>query len=136
MLMLSVLLLGGCSWVELAWNALTYPTTRFGESANVVVNGEWAYVTKGAAGIQVVHLQRPPFARSLAPSHAVLGRSPGLDHHLGENLGKHASLRPAPDLTAAGLGDADVVGMGRRELQALRSAAAIMKNEPQRHRSP
>lgn len=56
--MLSALLLGGCSWVELAWNALTYPTTRAGESANVVVHGEWAYITKGAAGIEVVHLER------------------------------------------------------------------------------
>lgn len=56
MLMLAVFGLGGCSWVELAWNALTYPTTRAGESANVVVHGEWAYVTRGAAGIEVVHL--------------------------------------------------------------------------------
>ncbi len=58
MLMLAVLWLGGCSWAELAWNALTYPTTRSGESANVVVHGEWAYVTKGAAGIEAVHLGR------------------------------------------------------------------------------
>ncbi len=57
-LMLPALLLGGCSWVELAWNALTYPTTRSGESANVVVHGEWAYVTKGAAGIEAVYLGR------------------------------------------------------------------------------
>ena len=56
--MLPALWLGGCSWVELAWNALTYPTTRSGESANVAVHGDWAYVTKGAAGIEVVHLQR------------------------------------------------------------------------------
>ncbi|MGH8520884.1 MAG: hypothetical protein ACREU9_05555 [Gammaproteobacteria bacterium] len=56
--MLPALLLGGCSWVELAWHALSYPSTRSGESANVVVHGEWAYVTKGAAGIEVVHLGR------------------------------------------------------------------------------
>lgn len=56
--MLLALLLGGCTWVELAWHALSYPTTRPGESANVVVHGEWAYVTKGPAGIEVVHLGR------------------------------------------------------------------------------
>jgi hypothetical protein len=58
MLMLPALWLGGCSWIELAWNALTYPTTRSGESANVVAHDEWAYVTKGATGIEVVHLGR------------------------------------------------------------------------------
>ncbi|MGH8589848.1 MAG: hypothetical protein ACREXX_11115 [Gammaproteobacteria bacterium] len=63
MLMLAALGLGGCSWVELAWNALTYPTTRSGESANVVVHGEWAYVTKGGSGIEVVHLGRRDLTR-------------------------------------------------------------------------
>ncbi|MGH8693598.1 MAG: hypothetical protein ACREVM_05135 [Burkholderiales bacterium] len=49
-------LLGGCAWVGLTLGALTYPTTQPGESANVVANGNWAYVTRGAAGIEILHL--------------------------------------------------------------------------------
>jgi hypothetical protein len=48
------LTLGGCGWLGLGWGALTYPTTRSGEVANVVAHGEFAYATRGAAGIEVI----------------------------------------------------------------------------------
>jgi hypothetical protein len=47
---------GGCAWLGLAWGALTYPTTQSGESANVVVNGDFAYLTRGSAGLEILRL--------------------------------------------------------------------------------
>lgn len=55
-LSLTVIGLGGCGWVGLAKGALTYPTTQAGEAANVVAGSDWAYVTRGAAGIEILHL--------------------------------------------------------------------------------
>jgi hypothetical protein len=58
MVALQLLALGGCTWLGLAWGAFSYPTTRSGEPANVVVNGDWAYVTRGKAGLEVLRLGR------------------------------------------------------------------------------
>jgi hypothetical protein len=49
-------LLGGCTWVGLGWHALTYPTTQDGEAGNVVASDDHAYVTSGAAGIEIIAL--------------------------------------------------------------------------------
>ncbi len=51
-----VLSLTGCAWVGLGWGAFSYPTTQRGESANVVVNGDWAYASRGADGIEIIGL--------------------------------------------------------------------------------
>ena len=40
------------------WGALRYPTTHAGEPANVVVAGDFAYATRGVAGIEIVRLGR------------------------------------------------------------------------------
>jgi hypothetical protein len=57
----------GCAWVGLTWGALTYPTTRSGETANVVSDGTWAYATRGAAGLEILDLAaQPPVRRFVA----------------------------------------------------------------------
>jgi hypothetical protein len=59
------LLGSGCAWVGLTWGAFSYPTTQAGEPANVVARGEWAYVTRAEAGIEVLHLRRQASSRVL-----------------------------------------------------------------------
>jgi hypothetical protein len=44
------------AWLGLAWGALVFPTTGPGEAASVVAAGDFAYATRGAAGIEVVRL--------------------------------------------------------------------------------
>ena len=62
-----LLALGGCGWLGLTWGAFTYPTTRFGEPANVALKGNWAYVTRGAAGIEVLRVGPKPQSRVFPP---------------------------------------------------------------------
>jgi hypothetical protein len=57
----------GCAWVGLTWGALTYPTTQAGETANVVSDGQWAYATRGAAGLEILDLAAQPPRRTFAP---------------------------------------------------------------------
>ncbi|MGH8441417.1 MAG: hypothetical protein ACRETF_00755 [Nevskiaceae bacterium] len=52
------LALGGCAWLGLSWGAFSYPTTQSGEAANVAVYGDWAYVTRGAVGYEVLRAGR------------------------------------------------------------------------------
>ena len=54
------------AWLGLAWGALAYPSTAPGEPAGVVVAGDFAYATRGAAGIEIVHLAGGE-RRTLAP---------------------------------------------------------------------
>lgn len=44
----------GWPWIALAYYAATYPTTRAGEAANVVIDGSVAYVSLGERGFEVV----------------------------------------------------------------------------------
>ncbi len=46
----------GCSWLQIAWGALTYPTTAAGEAANVVAWNDFAYVTRGEQGFEILDL--------------------------------------------------------------------------------
>jgi len=55
--------LGGCAWLGLGYGAFTYPTTQPGESANVALKGDHAYVTRGSAGIEVLDLGTTPRSR-------------------------------------------------------------------------
>jgi len=55
--------LSGCSWLGLTWGAFTYPTTRFGEPANVALKGDWGYVTRGGAGLEVLRIGRKTQSR-------------------------------------------------------------------------
>jgi len=64
----AVLALGGCGWIGLGWGAISYPTTKAGESANVVVNSGYAYATRGADGIEIVDLSAPTSRRVIAPT--------------------------------------------------------------------
>jgi hypothetical protein len=61
------LLLGSCAWLGLSWGSLTYPSTQPGEAANVALHGEWAYVTRGTVGLEVLRTGRVPHSRLLAP---------------------------------------------------------------------
>ena len=64
--------LGGCAWLSLSWGAFSYPTTQDGEAANVALHGDWAYVTRGAVGIELLRAGRNPHSR-------VIGLPPGLE---------------------------------------------------------
>src|SRR5262245_26165785 len=44
------------AWLGLAWGTLTLPTTAPGEAANVALAGDFAYATRGKAGIEIVRL--------------------------------------------------------------------------------
>ncbi|MGQ0585664.1 MAG: hypothetical protein ACT4PK_00470 [Gammaproteobacteria bacterium] len=66
------LALGGCAWLSLSWGAFSYPTTQRGEAANVAVSGDWAYVTRGGLGLEVVRAGRDARSRVIMPP-------PGLD---------------------------------------------------------
>ena len=57
----------GCAWVALGYGSLRYPTTRSGESANVVISGTTAYGTLGDRGLEVVDLTSPERRRVIAP---------------------------------------------------------------------
>lgn len=57
----------GCTWLSLSWGAFSYPTTRDGEAANVAVHGDWAYVTRGGVGLEVLRAGRNPQSRVIAP---------------------------------------------------------------------
>ena len=52
------LALGGCAWLSLSWGAFSYPTTQSGQAANVAVHGDWAYVTRGTTGYEVLRAAR------------------------------------------------------------------------------
>jgi hypothetical protein len=58
LLFLQTFALGGCAWLGLSWGAFSYPTTRSGEAANVALHGDWAYVTRGATGYEVLRASR------------------------------------------------------------------------------
>ena len=45
-----------CAWLALAWGTLSFPTTVAGEAANVAVAGDFAYASRGAAGIEILRL--------------------------------------------------------------------------------
>lgn len=57
----------GCAWISLGYNSLTYPTTKAGESANVVIFGTTAYGSLGDRGLEIVDLTNPERRRTLAP---------------------------------------------------------------------
>lgn len=44
----------GWRWIALAYSAATYPVTRAGEAANVVIDGTLAFVSIGERGIEIV----------------------------------------------------------------------------------
>jgi hypothetical protein len=44
----------GWSWIALAFSAATYPVTRAGEAANVVIDGPFAFVSLGERGLEIV----------------------------------------------------------------------------------
>src|SRR5689334_14656843 len=62
-----VFALGGCTWLSLSWGVFSYPTTQRGEAANVAVHGDWAYVTRGAVGVEVVRVGRNAKSHVFAP---------------------------------------------------------------------
>jgi len=66
------LALGGCAWLSLSWGAFSYPTTQSGDAANVAVHGDWAYVTRGALGLEVLRAGRQASSR-------VIMSPPGLE---------------------------------------------------------
>lgn len=43
-------------WIALAWFAATYPVTRAGEAANVVIDGSIAFVSLGERGFEIVDI--------------------------------------------------------------------------------
>lgn len=57
----------GCAWISLGYNSLTYPTTKAGESANVVILGTTAYGSLAGRGLEIVDLTNPERRRTLAP---------------------------------------------------------------------
>jgi len=46
------------AWLALAWGTLSFPTTGPGDAANVAVFGEFAYASRGSAGIEIAELER------------------------------------------------------------------------------
>lgn len=58
LMLLQLFALGGCAWLGLSWGAFSYPTTQSGEAANVALHGDWAYVTRGATGYEVLRASR------------------------------------------------------------------------------
>jgi hypothetical protein len=52
--------LGGCAWLGLGWGALTYPTAAPGDAANVALHEGYAYVARGADGVDVWRLADEP----------------------------------------------------------------------------
>ena len=46
----------GWRWVALAYSAASYPVTRAGEAANVVIDGSFAFVSLGERGLEVVDI--------------------------------------------------------------------------------
>jgi hypothetical protein len=59
--------LAGCAWLSLSLGALSYPTTQGGEAANVALHGDWAYVTRGATGYEVLRAGRNPKSHVFMP---------------------------------------------------------------------
>jgi LVIVD repeat len=57
----------GCAWVALGYNSVRYPTTRSGESANVVIYGTTAYGTLADRGLEIVDLADPSRRRTIPP---------------------------------------------------------------------
>ena len=106
----TALAVGGCGWIDVGWGALTYPTTKAGESANVVVSGGFAYATQGDHGIAVIDLASPASRRVIpaAPGTSVddLAVADGLlfalDAHPPGHLGTYSLADPAtPTLVQA-----------------------------------
>ncbi len=54
LLFITALLSGGCNWVSLAKNSLSYRTTQRGETGNLVARGPVVYATLGDDGITVI----------------------------------------------------------------------------------
>lgn len=81
-LFLIVAVILGWPWIALAYYAATYPTTRAGEAANVVIDGSIAFVSLGERGIEVVDtasgkvldVVTPPGGSESADDLAVAGR--------------------------------------------------------------
>jgi len=67
LLLLQTFALGGCAWLGLSWGAFSYPTTQSGEAANVAVHGDWAYVTRGATGYEVLRAGRDAKSQVIMP---------------------------------------------------------------------
>jgi len=53
-LFIGVAAIFGWPWIALAYYAATYPVTRSGDAANVVIDGAFAFATLGERGIEVV----------------------------------------------------------------------------------
>jgi hypothetical protein len=57
----------GCVWVSLGYNAIRYPTTATGESANVVIHGVMAYGSLAERGLEIVDLENTERRNVLPP---------------------------------------------------------------------
>jgi len=57
----------GCAWASIGFRALGYPTTVAGEAANVVVDGQFAYVSRAEEGFDILDLDSRQAMRPAAP---------------------------------------------------------------------
>lgn len=72
----------GRSWIALAYAAATYPVTRSGEAANVVIDGTLAFVSLGERGFEIVDVASgkvleivpPPASSESVDDLAIAGR--------------------------------------------------------------
>jgi len=55
-LLAALVFISGRPWVALAWHAASYPVTREGEAANIVIDGSIAYASLGASGVEMIDL--------------------------------------------------------------------------------
>jgi len=53
----ALLFIPGRSWVALAYHAASYPVTRDGEAANVVMDGSFVYASLGARGLEMIDVR-------------------------------------------------------------------------------
>jgi len=56
-----------CQWFAVSYNAINYPTTEAGETANVIVAGDHAYGTLAEGGLEVVNLADRGMKQIVAP---------------------------------------------------------------------
>lgn len=66
-ILLVVAVLLGWPWLALAYGAATYPVTRAGEAANVVIDGSRAYVSLGERGFEIVDVASGNVLALVAP---------------------------------------------------------------------
>jgi hypothetical protein len=80
--LLTVTVALGWPWIALAYSAATYPVTRAGEAANVVIDGTRAFVSLGERGLEVVDIASgkileivpPPASSESVDDLAIAGR--------------------------------------------------------------